>query len=141
MNAAKLLKALSTACLALLFAANLRANEGYSKEGMEESEMDSAISHLDLSSSQKDKLKDARRENKEKMQNIWEDKKKHLDRLKELVDSKASDSELESVLKQLKDDHEAMESQEDKFHEQMEDILTPMQKAKMVLRMKSHKTP
>jgi Spy/CpxP family protein refolding chaperone len=125
-------RSLAIAALGLLLAGPLRANDMH-YDGMDEASMDRSFNGLDLSSEQKTKLRDARRENRDAMKSIWDRKEDHLKALKEEVDRKASDSEIEATLKELKDDKEAMESQRDKFHDKLEDILTPTQKAKWVL--------
>ena len=127
---------LAIAALGLLLAGPLRADDMHTQDGMmSEAAMDRSVNGLDLSAEQKSKLKDARRANRDAMKEIWDRKEDHLKALKDQVDRKASDSDIEATLKQLKDDKQAMEAQRDKFHEQLEDILTPTQKAKLVLAM------
>jgi Spy/CpxP family protein refolding chaperone len=111
------------------------ANSGGDMDEMEE-KMDRAIDKVEVSGEKRERLREARREHKEVVQPIHERMEQHMNTLKEQVDRKAGDSELKETLDKLEDDKEDLMQERKKFHEKLEDILTPTQKAKMVLSMK-----
>lgn len=122
------------ALLGLFFStAKAQAHEGYYHDGMDEKAMDKCLNKLDLNADQKAKIDDARKSHREAMDKIMDRKKGHLKELQTKVDDKASDSELRASLDDIKADKKDFQQQMEKFHESLEDILTPRQKALMVL--------
>ena len=56
-------------------------------------------------------------------------------KLQDQVDKKASDAELQATLSDMEINHKAMREQMEKFRQQREAVLTPMQRAKSALAM------
>lgn len=136
------MKKLSLAALALmglLFAGPALANEGHYKDGMDDKKMDKALEKLDLSADQRSRINTARRDHKEAMEAIVSRKHAHLDTLEAQVGRQASDSELKDTLREIKKDKADLQDQMEKFHDKLEDILTPTQKAKLILHKKKMK--
>ena len=137
MIATGIFKTLSALALVVLMAGPLQANMGHKDWADEDKMMDKALDDLNLTGDQKEKLKEAREDHKAKMDAIVDKMNRQMDTLKTQVDNKATDSELKGTLDQCKDIKKEMMDEREKFHDKLEDILTPMQKAKMVLNMKS----
>jgi Spy/CpxP family protein refolding chaperone len=93
------------------------------------------VSMLDLSQDQREQLKEEKKEHADNLRPLKETKKEHLSELRSLVNRRADDDDIAEALDQLKSDHEAVEEEMQRHMEKVGDILTPMQKAKWVLRM------
>jgi len=60
-------------------------------------------------------------------------------KLQQQVDQKASDSDIQATLADLKANRNVMRDQMEQFQSQMQDILTPTQQAKMFLKRMKHR--
>jgi Spy/CpxP family protein refolding chaperone len=90
---------------------------------------------MGMTDAQAEKFKAARKANMEAMKPLMEKQKLDVDSLKVLVDKKASDNELKAAIASVKADHQAIDDQRKKQHETMGAMLTPLQEAKMIIRM------
>jgi Spy/CpxP family protein refolding chaperone len=90
---------------------------------------------LKLSDSQKDQMREANKANRTATAPLLSQLQNDRDDLKALVGKKAKDEALTQALDKLKQDREAMRAQEAKHREAIAAILTPLQQAKMALRM------
>ena len=104
--------------------------------GMGGKMMDRMKEKLGLSDSQVSQLKDMFKKTREENQSLRDQAKIDMDTLQQKVDSKASDSDLKNLLDKLQKDKDGLTAARKKVVDQMRDILTPTQQAKMVLSMK-----
>jgi Spy/CpxP family protein refolding chaperone len=130
-------------CAGLLLAAapsGLRAEDEDGGGGKPPHEMSAKKlkDKLGLTDEQVTKLDAAWKAQKEAAKPLHEQMKKDMDKLKEQVDKKAGDDEIKSTLDSLKSDRQAMMESMKKAHEASDGILTPTQRAKMILKM-AHK--
>lgn len=94
---------------------------------------------LGLTDDQAAKMKAIHKENHEATKALRNKVDADLANLKVLVDKKASDTELSALIATLKSDHEALQAAEKKHRDAMQQILTPLQQAKMVIQMGEHR--
>jgi len=90
---------------------------------------------LKLSESQKDQMREANKANRTAMAPLLSQMQNDRDDLKALVEKKAKDEALTQALGKLKQDGEALRAEQAKHREAIAAILTPLQQAKMALRM------
>jgi Spy/CpxP family protein refolding chaperone len=138
----KSLKILAAAglCGLLLAAPGLRAHEDERGHGMMEEDGSAKMNKgLGLTDEQASKMKEARKANREAIRAIHEKAVEHADKLKDLLEKKASDSELSAAIGALKQDKKAMQDQEEKHLATVQAILNPTQQAKMALWMMDKK--
>ena len=88
---------------------------------------------LGLSDDQAAKLKALRASSKEAFKPVMEKDRGLMAKLNDQVVNKAADSDIEATLKDLKANRNAMKEQMEKMQDQKDAILTPMQRAKMLL--------
>ena len=88
---------------------------------------------LGLTDDQVAKLKDLRTTSKEAFKAIMEKDKGLIARLNDQVVNKASDSDIQTTLNDLKANRNAMRDQMEKMQDQKDAILTPTQQAKLLL--------
>ncbi len=103
-----------------------------------EKRWDKMKEELGLSGAQMDKLKESHKGMRESMQASAAKLKTDLATLKGLVDKKGPDTDLTAAIEALKGDRDAMETQRKKEQEVMRGILTPLQQAKLILKMGDH---
>ena len=80
-------------------------------------------------------MKAIRKEQQATMKPLREQLRIQLDELRLLVDKKAGDAQLTAKLDELKKTRKTLDDNREKFMERMAAILTPEQKARLVLRM------
>jgi len=90
---------------------------------------------LKLSESQKDQMREANKADRSAMAPLFSQMQNDRDDLKALVEKKAKDEALTQALDKLKKDAEALRAEQAKHREAIAAILTPLQQAKMALRM------
>ena len=120
--------------------ASMRADEP--GQGMEPQEhhWDSAKMQkkLGLTDDQTAKMKALHDSEKEAMKPLWEKQKDLMKTLEGQVKAKASDTDIQATLDAMKSNHEAMRSQMEQFQTQKDAILTPTQRAQMMLAHMHH---
>ncbi len=90
---------------------------------------------LGLTEDQKDQMREANKANRTAMAPLISQMQNDREDLKALVDKKAKDEALTQALDKLKKDGEAIRKEQAKHREAIAGILTPLQQAKMALRM------
>ena len=105
------------------------------KGGWERGPLGMMKKKLDLTDDQASKMKELFKKQREENEPLREQTKIDMDTLRLKVDSKASDSEIKKVLEALSADQKKMEEDRGKMKEELSAILTPTQKAKMLLDM------
>jgi Spy/CpxP family protein refolding chaperone len=135
MKSLKTLAAAAGLCGLLLAAPGLRAHEDKGPGMMGEEGAAKMNKGLGLTDEQAAKMKDARKANREAVRAIHEKAVEHADKLKDLLEKKASDAELSAAIGALKQDKKAMQDQEEKQMAAVQAILNPTQQAKMALWM------
>ena len=90
---------------------------------------------LGLTDDQASKIKELFKTQREENEPLREQTKIDMDTLRLKVDSKASDSEIKKVLEALSADQKKIQAGRGKMKEQLSAILTPSQRAKMLLEM------
>ncbi len=120
----------------LLGAPALRADH---HEGKSEGDMIPGMKEkMGMSDAQMEKVKAARKAHMEAMKPLREKMKADMDTLKGLVDKKGSDAKLKTSISAVKEDYKAIQDQQKKHHEAMQEFMTPMQQAKAILMMGEH---
>lgn len=90
---------------------------------------------LGLSEEQAAKLQAARKERQDTVKPIHDQLKLSMDRLREQVKNNASDGDIKVTLDQIQSSHKTLQAANEKFKAEMDSILTPMQRAKMMVGM------
>ena len=90
---------------------------------------------LGLTDDQMAKLKAAKDAQKTAMKPLRDQMKSLMEKLGDQVKAKAPDADIQSTLDSLKQTRNALREQMEKGQEQMASLLTPTQRAKMLLRM------
>jgi Spy/CpxP family protein refolding chaperone len=90
---------------------------------------------LGLTKDQMAKFKAISVEQRKIMQPLRESMETQMKELKELVDAKADDAKLTAKLDQIKQTRDSIDTNQKKFQEQRDAVLTPMQRAKSALTM------
>jgi Spy/CpxP family protein refolding chaperone len=88
---------------------------------------------LDLSDAQADKFKETMKAHWEALKPINEEAKGDIDKLRDEVKSKASDSEIKATLAALETSDESRRAEEMKYRNELKGILNPTQQAKVTL--------
>lgn len=125
------------AALLLLGAGSARAHDDDAGAPAEHGHMSAAKlkDKLGLSDDQVKKLDASMAALKESVKPLREQVKKDMTALKEQLKAKAKDDEIQSTLDALKKDRDAMRDAMEKHMADLKDILTPTQRAKMVVKM------
>jgi Spy/CpxP family protein refolding chaperone len=89
---------------------------------------------LQLTDEQKTKLQAVRDAQKKALQPLRRKQRDLVFKLKDQLDDKAGDSDIKATLAALKSTHDAIHDQMKRFIEQRQEILTPTQQARMLLR-------
>jgi Spy/CpxP family protein refolding chaperone len=121
-------------------ASNVRADVVGEESGMGEGshpEMNwsNQKAKLGLSDDQVSKLNDAQKSNLETLKPLHQNVQNDMKKLQEQVDSKASDSDIQSTLDDIQKNRKDMTSQMEKHHDEVTSILNPTQRAKFMLEM------
>ena len=90
---------------------------------------------LGLTEEQSQKMEAARKSRREAMEPLKGQFKKHLATLKEQVAGNASDAQIQAALDEIEKHHAAQRAAGEQFHAQVKAILTPRQRAIMLLKM------
>lgn len=98
--------------------------------------MDRAKKNLGLTDDQASKMKDLFKSQMEANKPLRDQMKIDMDTLQQKVDLKASDADIKKLLDKLDGEQKEMQASRDKMKDQMREILTPTQQAKMVLGMR-----
>jgi len=89
--------------------------------------------HLGLTDDQVKEVEAARSANRAALQPLRDQRRRTIETLKSQIKGKAPDSEIQSTLNHLKSIQEDIHQQEEKSRSRFADILTPTQRAKMLL--------
>jgi Spy/CpxP family protein refolding chaperone len=117
----------------------LRADEGGPQAGndgdMHHWKHDEGHDHKDLgiTDDQKAKLKSIREAQEKALKPIWRKQRDLSMKLRDQLEDKASDSDIQHTLSDLKANRETLETEGKRFMSQREAILTPTQRARMML--------
>jgi Spy/CpxP family protein refolding chaperone len=90
---------------------------------------------LDLTDEQVDKWNQALKDRDQAIQPLADRTKDNLRKLDDQIKNNASEADLRSTLDQLDSDHKAMETERERFKDQMRSVLTAKQQAQMVQSM------
>ena len=88
---------------------------------------------LGLSDEQVGKLKDARKAHEEAVKPLREQMKKGMEKLRDQVKNKAADGDIQATLDELAQGRKSMQGAQEKFQADLKSILSPTQRAKMLL--------
>jgi len=94
---------------------------------------------LHLTDDQVAKIKSLRESRRPEMESLQKQMKTDVETLRSKIKAKASEGEISSAKEKVKADREAMQAARKSGMEQMKEILTPEQQAKLGLMMKEHK--
>lgn len=89
---------------------------------------------LDLTPEQREKLKDFRKKNMEEMKPLRRELEDQMTALRRMVQDDAAESKISRQLEAIKRSQEKLKSAAEKHRAALEDILTPVQRAKSLLR-------
>lgn len=123
---------------ALLLPAAVRAEDGpkgkaaYGKEGFKERMREK----FDISEEQEAKLKAARRARRDADAAIHADMQAAMRKLSDQIEDKAPEKDLSATLDKIVAARKSMRAEEDKFEAALTSILTPTQRAQMLVAMK-----
>ncbi len=93
---------------------------------------------LELTPEQKEKLKDFRQSNMDEMKRLRRDLEDQVTKLRRMVEDKAAESRIEDQIKAVKRVRKQMESAIERHMDKLERILTPVQRAKLLLKSGKH---
>jgi len=93
---------------------------------------------LDLTDDQVTKLNAAREAEKDARKPLWEKQKDLMKKLEGQVKDKASDSDIQATLADMRSNRKAIADQMEQFQNQKDGILTPTQQAKMLIARMKH---
>ena len=125
----------ATLALAALLLAPIagHANHKQDNNAEEESKLSQGLDQLGLSTEQRNRIEDARREYRADIAEINDRKAQAVDALRKKVAAKASESSLKSSLRDIKKAKKELEARMESFHEKLEDILSVRQRADLLL--------
>ena len=130
---------------ALMIPAMLRAedkpaekHEGHGEKGGRDAFAEHMREALGLSEEQEAKLKTARRTKRDKAAGAMAELGAATRQLEDQLEDKASEKDLSATLDRVQAARDAMRAEEDRFEAALASILTPTQRAKMVLAIKAH---
>lgn len=122
---------------ALMLPPMLRA-EGKPEGGGKEAFMDRMREKFGISEEQEAKLKAAKRARRDADAAVHADMGAAMRKLSDQLEDKASEKDLSATLDKIVAGRKAMRAEEDKFEAALTAILTPTQRAKMLVAMKGH---
>lgn len=122
---------------ALLLPAMIRA-EDHDGGGRQESRLERLREKLGISDEQAAKLKAARRATRDATGMARTELKAAMRKLKDQLEDKASEKELAATLERIAAARKAQRAEAEKFEAGLGAILTPIQRAKMLVAMKRH---
>ena len=105
-------------------------------DGMGKGRMEHLKEKLGLTDDQATQLKEAFKKQEEAIKPLRDQEKIDVDVLQQKVDTKASDSDIKTLLDKLKEDHKTVQDAQERSMEKMRTILNPTQQAKWVLSMR-----
>jgi Spy/CpxP family protein refolding chaperone len=129
----------------LLLPAALRAEgkpegkpEAHGEKGGKESFKERMKEKFDISDEQEGKLKAAKRARRDGEAAIHAEIGAAIRKLQDQVEDKASEKDLSATLDKIVAARKSLRAEEDKFEAALSSILTPTQRAKMLVAMKGH---
>ena len=108
-------------------------------DGMGKGRMEHLKEKLGLTDDQATQLKEAFKKQEEAIKPLRDQEKIDVDVLQQKVDTKASDSDIKTLLDKLKEDHKTVQDAQERSMEKMRTILNPTQQAKWVLSMRDRR--
>lgn len=121
---------------ALLLPAMIRAEERGG--GRKEARLEKMREKLGISEAQADKLKAARRAKRDASEATRAELKAAMRKLSDQLEDKAPEKDLAATLERIAAARKAQRAEMEKFEAGMREILTPTQRAKMLVAMKKH---
>lgn len=138
----KIISALTAAALlagALLHPAALRAEDkAEGEKGGKEAFMERMREKFGISEEQEAKLKAARRARRDADAAVHHEIQAAMSKLSDQLEDKAPEKDLSATLDKIVAARKSLRAEEDKFESALTSILTPTQRAKMLLAMKGH---